>query len=178
MENIYKDICPNNTYNKIVKYIIGLTNYYNHNENMMSSLEKIFKELERQNKKLSNMIISQIKNCLNDISDLIDIYNPILGKNNITNLFKCGGLKRKIINFYDINYNKIVNYCRYNKIYTAIIIILQIFGNVFIIINNKGKKETKETKRKYLNFQNKDVNNDGVELIEEVSGEDDYISII
>ena len=178
LENIYKDICPNNTYNKIVKYIIGLTNYYNHNENMMSSLEKIFKELERKNKKLSTIIISQIKNCLNDISDLIDIYNPILGKNNITNLFKCGGLKRKVVNFYDINYNKIVYYCRYNKTYTAIIIILQILGNVFIIINNKEKKEKKETKRKYLNFQNKDVNNDGVELIEEVSGEDDDISII
>ena len=149
-----------------------MTNYYNNNTNLLSSLEKIFKEVERNNKKLSNMIISQIKNCLNDISDLIDIYNPILGKKNITNLFKCGGLKRKIINFYDVNYNHIVYYCRYNKIYTAIIIILQLLGNVFIIINNK---ETKENKRKYLKIQHKDLNNDGVELIEEVPGEDEDI---
>ena len=172
LKNIYKDICPKKTYNTIIKYINGLTNYYNNNTNLLSSLEKIFKEVERNNKKLSNMIISQIKNCLNDISDLIDIYNPILGKNNITNLFKCGGLKRKIINFYDVNYNHIVYYCRYNKIYTAIIIILQLLGNVFIIINNK---ETKENKRKYLKIQHKDLNNDGVELIEEVPGEDEDI---
>ena len=43
---------------------------------------------------------------------------------------------------------------------------------MFIIINNK---ETKENKRKYLKIQHKDLNNDGVELIEEVPGEDEDI---
>ena len=172
IKNIYKNICPEKAYNQIVRYVQGLTKYYNNNENLLNSLEKIFKDVERYNKKLSSMIINQIKNCQNDIIDLIDIYNPILGKENITNLFKCGGLKRKIINFYDINYNQIVYYCKFNKIYIIVIIILQFLGNVCIIINNK---EGKEMKRKYLKIQHKDLNNDGVELIEEVSGEDEDI---
>ena len=172
LKSIYKNICPERAYNQIVRYVQGLTKYYNSNENLLNSLEKIFKEVERYNKKLSSMIINQIKNCQNDIIDLIDIYNPILGKENITNLFKCERLKRKIINFYDINYNKIIYYCKFNKIYILVIIILQILGNVCIIINNK---EGKEMKRKYLKIQHKDLNNDGVELIEEVSGEDEDI---
>lgn len=172
LKSIYKNICPERAYNQIVRYVQGLTKYYNSNENLLNSLEKIFKEVERYNKKLSSMIINQIKNCQNDIIDLIDIYNPILGKENITNLFKCEGLKRKIINFYDINYNKIIYYCKFNKIYILVIIILQILGNVCIIINNK---EGKEMKRKYLKIQHKDLNNDGVELIEEVPGEDEDI---
>ena len=48
-------------------------------------------------------------------------------------------------------------------------------GIIFIIIiinNNRDKKEEKS--RRYLKIeQNKDVNNDGVELIEEVPGEDE-----
>ena len=74
---------------------MGLTNYYNSNENLLNSFEKIFKEIERYNKKLSNVILEQINICKNDISELTDIYNPILGDVNITYLFRCGGLKRK-----------------------------------------------------------------------------------
>ena len=172
MKNIYKNVCPENAFYQIVKYVAGLTKYYNSNENLLNSLEKIFKDVERYNKRLSSMIINQIKNCQNDIIDLIDIFNPILGKENITNLFKCGGLKRRLIDFYDINYNQIIYYCKFNKIYTIIIIVLQLLGNALIINNNK---EEKITKRKYLKIQNKDLNNDGVELIEEVTGEDEDI---
>ena len=167
---LYGNICKENAYNQILNYIIGLTNYYNNNENLLNSIEKIFKDMERYNKKLSSIIISQIKICQNDLADLIDIYNPILGNVNITNFFNCGGLKRKIINFYDINYNQIVFYCKFMKVYTIVIIILQLFGNVCIMINNR---ENKPIKRKYLNIQHRDINNDGVELIEEVSGEDE-----
>ena len=149
---------------------MGLTNYYNSNENLLNSFEKIFKEIERYNKKLSNVILEQINICKNDISELTDIYNPILGDVNITYLFRCGGLKRKILNFYDLNYNQNIYICTFIKILLTIIISLIFFGNVIIIISNK---ESKEIKRKYLKVENKDLNNDGVELIEEVPGEDE-----
>ena len=149
---------------------MGLTNYYNSNENLLNSFEKIFKEIERYNKKLSNVILEQINICKNDISELTDIYNPILGDVNITYLFRCGGLKRKILNFYDLNYNQNIYICTFIKILLTIIISLIFLGNVIIIISNK---ESKEIKRKYLKVENKDLNNDGVELIEEVPGEDE-----
>ena len=149
---------------------MGLTNYYNSNENLLNSFEKIFKEIERYNKKLSNVILEQINICKNDISELTDIYNPILGDVNITYLFRCGGLKRKILNFYDLNYNQNIYICTFIKILLTIIISLIFLGNVIIIISNKEKKEIK---RKYLKVENKDLNNDGVELIEEVPGEDE-----
>ena len=44
-------------------------------------------------------------------------------------------------------------------------------GIVFIIVNNY--RNHKEVKRRYMKLQNKDLNNDGVELIEEVPGEDE-----
>ena len=172
---LYKNICTEKAYDQLVKYILGLTTYYNSNENLLNKLQQILKEIERYNKKLSGLIIEQINNCQNDISDLIDIYNPILGNINITNLFKCGGLKRKIINFYDISYNQIIHLCKYIKVYNFAILILIFFGNLLIMLNNK---EGKEIKRKYLKIQNKDLNNDGVELIEEVPGEDEDISEI
>ena len=152
---------------------MGLTKYYNTNENLLNSLEKIFKEIERYNKKLSNITLEQINICKKDISELTDIYNPILGDVNITYLFRCGGLKRKILNFYDINYNQSIYNCTFIKKLLIIIILLIFFGNMIIIISNKESKEIKQMKRKYLKVENKDINNDGVELIEEVPGEDE-----
>ena len=170
LELIYGNICTKNAYVQLINYIMGLTNYYNKNENLLNSLEKIFKEIERYNKKLSNAILEQINICKNDISELTDIYNPILGDVNITYLFRCGGLKRKILNFYDINYNQSIYNCIFIKMLLSIIILLIFLGNVTIILSNK---ESKEIKRKYLKVENKDLNNDGVELIEEVPGEDE-----
>ena len=170
LELIYGNICTKKAYNQLINYIMGLTNYYNSNENLLNSFEKIFKEIERYNKKLSNVILEQINICKNDISELTDIYNPILGDVNITYLFRCGGLKRKILNFYDLNYNQNIYICTFIKILLSIIISLIFLGNVIIIISNKEKKEIK---RKYLKVENKDLNNDGVELIEEVPGEDE-----
>ena len=169
---IYGQICSNETYKQITNYILGLTNYYNYNEYLLESLEKILIEIERYHKKLPNLIISQIKNCQNDIGDLIDIYKPILGDNNITNLFKCGRLKRKIINYYDICYNQIVNNCKSIKIDFILIILLKLMGILFIIINSH-RYNIENKKRRYMKLQNKDLNNDGVELIEEVPGEDE-----
>ena len=170
LELIFGNICTKKAYNQLINYIMGLTNYYNSNENLLNSFEKIFKEIERYNKKLSNVILEQINICKNDISELTDIYNPILGDVNITYLFRCGGLKRKILNFYDLNYNQNIYICTFIKILLTIIISLIFLGNVIIIISNKEKKEIK---RKYLKVENKDLNNDGVELIEEVPGEDE-----
>ena len=170
LELIYGNICTKKAYNQLINYIMGLTNYYNSNENLLNSFEKIFKEIERYNKKLSNVILEQINICKNDISELTDIYNPILGDVNITYLFRCGGLKRKILNFYDLNYNQNIYICTFIKILLTIIISLIFLGNVIIIISNK---ESKEIKRKYLKVENKDLNYDGVELIEEVPGEDE-----
>ena len=170
LELIYGNICTKKAYNQLINYIMGLTNYYNSNENLLNSFEKIFKEIERYNKKLSNVILEQINICKNDISELTDIYNPILGDVNITYLFRCGGLKRKILNFYDLNYNQNIYICTFIKILLTIIISLIFLGNVIIIISNKEKKEIK---RKYLKVENKDLNNYGVELIEEVPGEDE-----
>ena len=175
IKNLYEDICTEKAYNKIFKYITGLTKYYNSNENLLNSLQKIWRDIKGYNKKLSGIILEQINNCQNDISDLIEIYNPILGMSNITNLFKCGRLKRKIINFYDISYNQIFYFCKFIKLYTIVIIIFQFFGNILIIIHNKENKEIKEIKRKYFKMENKDLNHDGVELIEEVPGEDEDI---
>ena len=173
LKNIYKNICTKKAYNQLIKYIIGLTRFYNNNENLLNSLEKILKEIERYNKKLSGIIIDQISKCEKDISDLIDIYNPILGNINITYLFKCGGLKRKIINFYDINYNQVLYNCNLIKKILVAIILVILFGNISVIIHNKEVKGAKEVARRYLKFENKDLNEDGVELIEEVPGEDD-----
>ena len=173
LELIYGNICTKKAYDQLINFIMGLTKYYNSNENLLNSLEKIFKEIERYNKKLSNVILEQINICKNDISELTDIYNPILGDVNITYLFRCGGLKRKILNFYDINYNQSIYNCTFIKILLIIIILLIFFGNMIIIISNKEGKEIKQMKRKYLKVENKDINNDGVELIEEVPGEDE-----
>ena len=173
LKNIYKNICTKKAYNQLIKYIIGLTRFYNNNENLLNSLEKILKEIERYNKKLFGIIIDQISKCEKDISDLIDIYNPILGNINITYLFKCGGLKRKIINFYDINYNQVLYNCNLIKKILVAIILVILFGNISVIIHNKEVKGAKEVGRRYLKFENKDLNEDGVELIEEVPGEDD-----
>ena len=172
LQKIYGEVCANETYKQITNYIIGLTKFYNYNENLLESLEKILKEIERYHKKLPNLIISQIKKCENDIGDLIDIYKPILGDKNITNLFKCERLKRKIINYYDICYNHIINNCKSIKMDFILIILLIFISILFIIINNnRNNKENK--KRRYMKIQNKDLNNDGVELIEEVPGEDE-----
>ena len=172
LQKIYSEVCKNETYKQITNYILGLTRYYNYNENLLKSLEKILIEIERYHKKLPNLIIYQIKNCENDIGDLIDIYKPILGDKNITNLFKCERLKRKIINYYDICYNQIVNNSKSIKIDFILIILLTFIAILFIIVNNqRNNKENK--KRRYMKLQNKDLNNDGVELIEEVPGEDE-----
>ena len=173
LELIYGNICTKKAYDQLINFIMGLTKYYNTNENLLNSLEKIFKEIERYNKKLSNITLEQINICKKDISELTDIYNPILGDVNITYLFRCGGLKRKILNFYDINYNQSIYNCTFIKKLLIIIILLIFFGNMIIIISNKESKEIKQMKRKYLKVENKDINNDGVELIEEVPGEDE-----
>jgi len=172
LKEIYKNICAEKAYDKLVNYILGLTKYFNSNENLLNNLQQILKEIERYNKKLTGLILEQINNCQNDISDLIDIYNPILRSINVTNLFKCGGLKRKIINFYDIGYNQIIYTCKYIEVDTLALIIFIFFGNLLIVVNNKEKIEIR---RKYLKMENKDLNNDGVELIEEVPDEDEDI---
>ena len=172
LKEIYKNICTEKAYDKLINYILGLTKYFNNNESLLNNLQQILKEIERYNKKLTGLILEQINNCQNDISDLIDIYNPILRSINVTNLFKCGGLKRKIINFYDIGYNQIIYTCKYIEVDTLALIIFIFFGNLLIIVNNK---ERIEIRRKYLKMENKDFNNDGVELIEEVPDEDEDI---
>jgi hypothetical protein len=53
-----------------------------------------------------------------------------------------------------------------------VILFLIFFGNLLIIVYNE---ERTVIKRKYLKIQNKDLNNDGVELIEEVPDEDEDI---
>ena len=171
LQNIYGTLCSPEAYDKIVKYVSGLTAYYNSNTKLIESIDKMLKEIERNNKKLQEEIITQINKCQTDLGDLIDVYQPILGDKNITSLFKCDRLKKKIVNYYDISYNKIVYYCKTIKIYSVIIIILGLFGIIFIIINNH--RNNKEVKRRYMKLQNKDLNNDGVELIEEVPGEDE-----
>ena len=173
LQKIYRKVCSNEAYSQIVNKISGLTTYYNNNENLLESLEKKLKELERYNKKISEQIKLQIKQCENDIGDLIDIYTPTVGNINITDLFKCGRLKRKIINYYDISLNQIHYNCKSIKNYLIMIILLIIIGIIFIIINSyRDSKEVKS--RRYLKIQqHKDVNNDGVELIEEVPGEDE-----
>ena len=175
IDKIYGKVCSNEALSQIVKKISGLTKYYNNNENLLESLKKKMKEMKRYNKKISEEIKSQVKKCENDIGDLIDIYKPILGNINITDLFKCERLKRKIINYYDISYNQIIYNCNSIKKHLRIIMLLIFCGIIFIIIiinNNRDKKEEKS--RRYLKIeQNKDVNNDGVELIEEVPGEDE-----
>ena len=168
---IYDDICSNKAYSQIVSYIIFLTNFYNHNDYLLRKFEEILKEIEKFNIKLSEAIISQIKKCKDILGDLIDIYQPILGDSNITDLFKCQRLKSDIINFYDISFNYVTYHCSAIKIYVILIILLGLLGIVFIIIYNY--RNNKDIKRKYMKFHHKDLNNDGVELIEEVSDEDE-----
>ena len=166
---IYGDICSNKAYSQIVTHITFLTKFYNHNEYLLRKFEEILNEIEQINKRLSETIISQIKKCKDILGDLIDIYQPILGDSNITHLFKCKRLKNDIINYYDISYNYIRHYCLSIKIYVILIIILGLLGIVFIIIYNY--RNIKE--RKYMKFHHKDFNTVGVELIEEVSEEDE-----
>ena len=168
---IYDDICSNKAYSKIVAYITFLTNFYNHNDYLLRKFEEILKEIEKFNIKLSEAIISQIKKCKDILGDLIDIYQPILGDSNITDLFKCQRLKSDIINFYDISFNYVTYHCSAIKIYVILIILLGLLGIVFIIIYNY--RNNIDIKRKYMKFHHKDLNNDGVELIEEVSDEDE-----
>lgn len=171
LKKIYGDVCSDKAYKQIVNYVTSLTKYYNNNEHLLETIEDKLKDLERYNKKLSELIISQVKKCENDLGDLIDIYKPILGNSNITDLFKCERLKKKIVNYYDISYNQITYYCKIIKIYIILIILFGLLGIVFIIVNNY--RNHKEVKRRYMKLQNKDLNNDGVELIEEVPGEDE-----
>lgn len=168
---IYGDICSHKAYAQIITYINSLTNFYNYNDNLLRKFDKILNEIEIFNKKLSEVIISQMKKCKDILGDLVDIYQPILGDSNITNLFKCQRLKSDIINFYDISYNNITYHCIAIKIYVILIILLGLLGIVFIIIYNY--RSNKEVKRKYMKLHHKDLINDGVELIEEVSDEDE-----
>jgi len=168
---IYGGICSNKAYSQIVTHINFLTNFYNHNEYLLRKFEEILKEIENFNIKLSEEIISQIKKCKDILEDLIDIYQPILGDSNITYLFNCKRLKNDIINFYDIIYNYITYYCFAIKIYAILIILLGLLGIVFIIIYNY--RNNKDIKRRYMKFHQKDLNNDGVELIEELPDEEE-----
>ena len=168
---IYGGICSNKAYSQIVEHITFLTNFYNHNEYLLRKFEEILKEIENINKKLSETIISQIKKCKDILEDFIDIYQPILGNSSITDLFKCKRLKHDIINFYDISYNFITYYCCAIKIYVILIILLGLLGIVFIIIYNY--RNSKDIKIRYMKFHHKDLNNDGVELIEELPDEED-----
>jgi len=168
---IYGGICSNKAYSQIVTHINFLTNFYNHNEYLLRKFEEILKEIEKFNIKLSEEIISQIKKCRDILEDLIEIYQPILGDSNISYLFNCKRLKNDIINFYDIIYNYITYYCFAIKIYAILIILLGLLGIVFIIIYNY--RNNKDIKRRYMKFHQKDLNNDGVELIEELPDEEE-----
>ena len=171
LEKIYGNVCSDKAYKKLVMYITSLTKFYDTNLYLLESIEQTLEDIERYNKKLSEIIISQIKVCKDDLGDLIDIFKPILGDSNITNLFKCERLKKKIINFYDICYNLISNDCHEIKKDVLRIILLGLLGIIFIIINNY--RNSNIVKRRYMKLQHKDLNNDGVELIEEVPGEDE-----
>ena len=168
---IYGGICSNKAYSQIVTHINFLNNFYNHNEYLLRKFEEILKEIEKFNIKLSEEIISQIKKCRDILEDLIEIYQPILGDSNISYLFNCKRLKNDIINFYDIIYNYITYYCFAIKIYAILIILLGLLGIVFIIIYNY--RNNKDIKRRYMKFHQKDLNNDGVELIEELPDEEE-----
>ena len=152
-------------------HITSLTQFYDRNLYLLESIQQTLEDIERYNKKLSEIIVSQITVCKDDLGDLIDIFKPILGDSNITNLFKCERLKKKIINFYDICYNLISNDCYEIKKDVLMIILLGLLGIIFIIINNY--RNSNIVKRRYMKLQHKDLNNDGVELIEEVPGEDE-----
>lgn len=168
---IYGNVCADQAYKKLVSYITSLTQFYDSNLYLLESIEQTLEDIERYNKKLSEIIVSQIKVCDDDLGDLIDIFKPILGDSNITNLFKCERLKKKIVNFYDICYNLISNDCQEIKIDVIKIILFGLLGIIFIIINNY--RNSNIIKRRYMKLQHKDLNNDGVELIEEVPGEDE-----
>jgi hypothetical protein len=92
---IYGNVCSDQAYKKLVMYITSLTQFHDSNLYLLESIEQTLEDIERYNKKLSDIIISQIKVCENDLGDLIDIFKPILGDSNITNLFKCERLKKK-----------------------------------------------------------------------------------
>ena len=171
LKKIYGNVCSDQAYKKLVMYITSLTQFYDRNLYLLESIQQTLEDIERYNKKLSEIIVSQIKVCNDDLGDLIDIFKPILGDSNITNLFKCERLKKKIINFYDICYNLISKDCHEIKKDVLEIISLGLLGIIFIIINNY--RNSNIVKRRYMKLQHKDLNNDGVELIEEVPGEDE-----
>jgi hypothetical protein len=171
LKKIYGNVCSDQAYKKLVMYITSLTQFYDRNLYLLESIQQTLEDIERYNKKLSEIIVSQITVCKDDLGDLIDIFKPILGESNITNLFKCERLKKKIINFYDICYNLISKDCHEIKKDVLEIILLGLLGIIFIIINNY--RNSNIVKRRYMKLQHKDLNNDGVELIEEVPGEDE-----
>ena len=67
LKKIYGDVCSDKAYKQIVNYVTSLTKYYNNNEHLLETIEDKLKDLERYNKKLSELIISQVKKCENDL---------------------------------------------------------------------------------------------------------------
>ena len=170
LEKLYSHICSNKDYLQIINYISGLNEYYHNIIHILEYIKINLNDLDENFSFLSDIMKSQIKRCKKDFRDLLDVCGPIFKQSDLKNIFRPEKLEKRLINYYDLSYNKISHSCKYIKIYIVLNILLEIIYSIFIINNiNKHIKGTKRRK----NNQSRDLDKNEVELIEEVPGEDE-----
>ena len=165
---LYQDYCTDETFIKINETIFYITKYYKTNLKILSSIKQILNQLNEKNKNLAILINDQLEQCKLLYENLYETFKSIIGHKEIKFIFMCRGIKNELIIYYDIIYNYVFYYLKLLGFNFLLIVFLNLFGITCIIIS---VVEYKKSFRTYLKLNNKDINGDGVELIEEVPGE-------
>ena len=165
---LYQNYCSNENFKKINETIFYLTKFYKTN---LKTLIFIKQTLDQLNEKYNNLVVlinDQVNQCKLLYENLYETFKSIIGNKKITHIFMCRGIKNELIIYYDIIYNYVLYYSRLLAFNFLLIIFLNLFGILCIVISVVKYKKSYRT---YLKLHNKDINGDGVELIEEVPGE-------
>ena len=166
---IYKNKGENTLY-EIITIVSNLNNYFQQNEEILTTLENSLIKIDNTSKNLIRKINNKSKSIHELVSLYLSLFPDITEEESIIDFFNCGILKDELITYYDFNYNYVYFYCKLFGIISLIISLLTFVG-MFLIINSIQWIDFEEYNKQYINDEERELD----EIVEETDEEyEDY----
>ena len=171
LRKMYKDKGEDKVY-EICTIVRNLNSYYNQNEKILTKLEELLIQIDKNYNELLKEINTKTQSIYNLVDKYLTLFPTMAEDESLFEIFNCEILKNELIIYINFNYNYVYFYCMLFGIISLAISIFTFIGMIFIINSILWKNSEEKNKEIFEDNENEETELD--EIKEEEGEEEEF----
>ncbi len=171
LRKMYKDKGEDKVY-EICTIVRNLNSYYNQNEKILTKLEELLIQIDKNYNELLKEINTKTQSIYNLVDKYLTLFPTMTEDESLFEIFNCEILKNELIIYINFNYNYVYFYCMLFGIISLAISIFTFIGMIFIINSILWINSEEKNKEIFEDNENEETELD--EIKEEEGEEEEF----